>query len=466
MGAAVAAVTASLDGLWAAVGVLGVVFACALLRWPWLGVAFIFTTLLFKYPEWVLQMPVSPNRLVTGVLFLILLGALAARQRMDFFRTPTYVGFAIVIAVLVLNVVVAGGQEAPAHLASLDLTDRSLNRIVTQFLLLTLFGAFIRTPRQLLAMIGVFIVALLITVPGAVTHTYDIAALGGQSLERARAMAVGGIQAAENANRLAFVSALGISLFWFAMQQYRSRLLRVFGWLVLPALVLTTFLSGSRSGVLNLGLLVVLLALQSGVRPGRLAAVVLVCLIAAAILGFLVPQPIVDRITTIFPSDHVTSASRSIELRELMAHLGVKLFSQSPFTGVGVGNIRWMTALDAESRGLALTMHNAYLLVLVEGGLAFLCAYLLLFWLTWRSLQRSARIAAERPEIGLGWVVRATRTNLLLLLSFSLFAEAWNETPFVLTVCTAMSLAMLYGRPSTGGPAPRTGPWVPSPSST
>jgi len=464
--AAVAVVTFSLDGVWAAAAVIGLVCGCGLLRWPWLGVAFIFTTLLFKYPEWVLRLPISPNRVVSGVLLMLLFVAVATRQRMDFVRTPTFVGFAIVIAMLAVNVLVAGSEDAPAQLAALDLTDRSLNRILAHFLLLTLFGAFVRTPRQLVGLVGVFLVALLVTIPGAVTHTYDVAALGGQSAERTRALAVGGIQAAENANRLGFVAALGISFFWFAMQQYRSRALRAFGWVVLPALVLTIFLSGSRSGVLNLGLLVALLAVQSGVRPGRLATVAMVVVIAVAVLWLLVPAPIVDRITTFGATEQVTSATRSIELRELMLTLGNKLFSQSPFMGVGVGNVRWMTAIDPQSGGLALTMHNAYLLVLVEGGVLFLGAYLLLFWLTWRSLQHTAGVAASRPEVGLGWLVRATRTNLLLLLTFSLFAEAWNETPFLLTLCTAMALAALYKRWPGGQPVIGTTRWVPSPSST
>jgi hypothetical protein len=466
IGAAVAVVTSSLDGLVASAAVLAVVLGCALLRWPWLGVAFIFTTLLFKYPEFVQRMPVSPTRIVSGILLVLLLVGLATRQRMDFVTTPTYLGFAVVLAMFAFNLLVAGSEDAPAQLAALDLTDRSLNRIVAHFLLLTLFGAFIRTPRHLLAMVAVFIAAILVTVPGAVTHTYDVTAQGQQSLERARALATMGIQSAENANRLALIAVMGLSLFWFAVQQYRNGLLRAFAWLVIPVLVLTVFLSGSRSGVLNLGLLLALLLLQSGVRPGRLAAVALFGVVAAATLWFLVPQPIVDRITTLLPSEQVTSATRSIELRELMLQMGAKLFSQSPFTGVGVGNVRWMAALDPQSGGLGLTMHNAYLLVLVEGGVLFLGAYLLLFWLTWRSLQRTAGLAAVRPEIGLGWLVRATRTNLVLLLTFSLFAEAWNETPFLLTLCSAMALAVLYGQRRPSQPLPGTSPWVPSPSST
>jgi O-antigen ligase len=466
LGAVVAAVTAAMDGLWAAALVLGVVFGAALLRWPWLGVVFIFTTILFKYPDFVYRLPMSPNRMVSGVLLLLLLGAVALRQRMDFFRTPVFLGFALVTALLVVNVFFVGGEDAPARLAGQDLTDRSLGRLVTQFILLTLFGAFIRSRRQLLAVVGVFLLALIITVPGAVTHTYDVTAQGEQNLERGRATAgAGGIQAAENANRLAFLAALGISFFWFAMQHYRNALLRALGWVLIPVFVLTVFLSGSRSGLINLGLLVLLLSLQSGVRPARLAGIALVILVITAIAGFLVPPVILDRITTFLPSEASTSATKSIEFRELMVQVGLKLFSESPFTGVGVGNVRWMTALDPQSGGLPLSMHNAYLLVLVEGGLVFLGAYLLLFWLTWRSLQRSARAAAARPEIGLGWLVLATRTNLILLLTFSLFAEAWNETPFVLILCCAMALAVFYG-PARAGQPSGSSRWVASPSFT
>lgn len=445
LGAAIGAVTSARDAVWGAGLVVVLIGAGIVVLAPWLGVLAIFGFHLFKYPEWVYRLPVSPNRGLAALLLVVLAGAIVMRQRFTFHRTPTYVGLGVVAAVILLNGAFVGDDEGPAWLASLDMTSRLQGGILSQLLYLTFFVAFLRTRRHLLGMVGLFLVTLFITVPGAVTHTYDIAAAGEQSLERTRALATTGIQSAENANRLAFVAALGISFIWFAIQHYRSRALAAAAWIALPALVLTIFLSGSRSGVLNLGLLVVLLALQSGVKVGRLASVALILLLTLALVWFVVPAQLFERLTTLFPSpEAASSATRSVELRQLMLAVGWKLFQESPLLGVGVGNIRWMAALQPEAAGLGLTMHNNYMLALVEGGVVLLAAYLLLFWLTWRSLQRSARRAAAAPEIGLGWLVSATRTNLVLLLAFSLFAEPWREFYLIMILGFATALAVAY----------------------
>jgi O-antigen ligase len=459
-------VTASGDALWAGALVVALVGGGIVALAPALGVLLIFGFHMFKYPEWVYDLPITPNRALALLLVVVLAGAIVMRRRFTFHRTPTYVGLVLVTGAVVLNSFFVGTEEGPGSLASLDMTGRMATGTLSQFLYVTLFCAFLRTRRHLAWMVGLFLATLFITIPGALTHTYDIAALGEQSLERARALATTGIQSAENANRLAFVAALGISFVWFAVQHYRSRVLRMAAWFALPVLVLTIFLSGSRSGVLNLGLLVALLALQSGVRPGRLAAVGLIVLLAVGMVWFVVPQQIFDRITSFLPSEDVTSATRSSELRQLMLAIGWQLFRDSPFVGIGVGNVRWMAALHPESAGLGLTMHNNYMLVLVEGGIVLLAAYLLLFWLTWRSLQRCARRAGAGHEIGLGWLVRATRTNLLLLLAFSLFAEPWREFYFVLILGFAAALAAAYASPPPAPPRSANPRWLPSPSST
>lgn len=466
LAAAAAMVTSMKSGLWVAAGIVAALGGAAMVMWPVTGVLFLLATIIFKYPDFLQGLPLGPNRIVGGVLLLLLLGAILTRRRVDLFKTPTYAGFVIVYVTMVTNVIFVGSVDAPLNLGTLDLTNRTLDRMTTQFAFLTFFGAFVRTRRHLLLAIGLFMLALFITIPGAVTHTYDLTDQGIQGMERARAVATTGIQSAENANRLAFVAALGISIIWFSMLHYRRAVLYAFGALAIPALVLTIFLSGSRSGLLNLGFLMVLLLLQSGVKPGQLAAVALIGFVILGVAYFLVPQPILDRITAFVPSEDARSASESLQLRRVMLAEGIKIVRSSPIVGVGVGNVRWTTAQSPETKGVGLTMHDAYMLALAEGGMIYLGAYLLLFYLTWRSLQSTAKLATRIPEVGLSWLVKATRTNLLLLLTFSLFAEAWNEFPFLLTLSTAVVLTVLY-RQALAQPVTQTSrSWALSPSST
>ena len=80
--------------------------------------------------------------------------------------------------------------------------------------------------------------------------------------------------------------------------------------------------------------------------------------------------------------------------------------------GAGIGNFRWMTTFDIEHGGISMAAHNAYLLALAEGGLVLLGAYLLLFGVTLRDLWRARAQSARLPEVGLQWLILATRTNL------------------------------------------------------
>jgi O-antigen ligase len=466
LSAVVAVVTAEKGALWAVALVPALALGGVIVLWPAAGVLFLLTTLIFKYPDAIASLPLGPNRILGGVMLLLLLGAIALRRRLDFFRTPTYAVFIVVFGLLALNALLVGSVEPPAHLTALDLTDRSVDRAIFQLSFLTFFGAFIRTRRHLLLVVGIFVVALVVTIPGAVTHSYDLSAQVSTSLERGRAVATSGIQSAENANRLAFVCSMGIALVWFAMVHYRSLLLRALGGVVLPALVLTIFLSGSRSGLINLALLAILAPLQSGIRIHRLAVVALFAVITLGFVYAVVPEQQLQRITTFLPAEEAKGATASVNLRALMVAEGLKLAAANPFVGVGVGNIRWMTALDPDTGGQGLTMHNAYLLALAEGGIVLLAAYALLFGATLRSLNRTAARAAAAPEVGLGWLAKATRTNLVLLLVFSLFADAWHEFPFLLILGTAIVLAAVYRQPLAARAAGGVRRWVPSPSST
>jgi O-antigen ligase len=261
------------------------------------------------------------------------------------------------------------------------------------------------------------------------------------------------VQAAENANRLAFIALMGIALLWFALRQYGSTILRLVGVPAILVLVLTVFLSGSRSGVLNLGLLLVLLMIQTRVSPGRIVAVILLAAACLAIAYLLVPQPILNRVQTlagIGDDAALKGAAESTARRVTIFFLGLRLFLEHPVMGVGIGNFRWMTTDDPLFAGAAA--HNAYLLTLAEGGVLLFAVYMLLFWWTARDLGWVTRMAVRLPEVGLQWLAFSMRTILVMLLTFSFFAEAWKEFYFVLILATTAVLVRIYRRAAATAP--------------
>ena len=197
---------------------------------------------------------------------------------------------------------------------------------------------------------------------------------------------------------------------------------------------------------MNLAILPVLLFAQSRQKGRQGAVILIVSLLAIGLAPVVVPQPVLDRLGTLLPLEGGGDAAESTHRRWLVFWQGLKLFSQNPLLGVGVGNFRWHAVMDP-SYGVAGATHNAYLLVLVEGGVILLVAHLLLFWRTYRDLGRVEKGAVAPRRLGLDWLVSATRTNIVLLAVFSLFAEAWKEFYYPLLIGTAAVLTQLHRDP-------------------
>ncbi len=420
--------------------------AAVLLRWPHVGILLMFAMTLFK-PE-ALQGGLSINAAIAAALVPSLFLDLLVRRRFDLLRSSQLRIFILISAIVTVNWYLWGRVEAPSYLADLDQSTRTMIRFGFHFVFLTLLIAFIRTRGQVLALTGLFLASVFWTLPGAISRSYA-PPVSGHSAEAMRAMAVSGVQAAENANRLAFLALMGISLVWFWVRDSRSPLVRIAGMGTVMVLVLTVFLSGSRSGLLNLGLLLVLLLTRTRLKPGHIVAIVLMMVACVAIAALFVPQPILDRILSFGVSSdegRMKGVTESTKGRVVALQSALTLFSQNPFMGVGVGNYRWMTALETTFTGAA---HNAYVLILAEGGIVLLGAYLLLFWVTFRNLKWAAARAVALPHIRLDWLIQATRVNLILLLAFSLFAEAWKEFYFLLILATPAILTQIYRRGSS-----------------
>lgn len=454
--------------VWLAAGVVGIGLASGLVAWaggplfvplmavgilggalvfmqPMVGLLVMYAVTLLK-PEAVQGLGwVNPTNLTAAALAGILFLTVVLGGPTDFLRSNQVRLLLLLGAVLVVNWIVLGRIEPPAHLAEKDFSLRTLARHTTHLAFVTFVVAFVRTPRHLLSLTGVFLLALFLTIPGA---------LGGPGastkVEALRASAVaGGVHAAENANRLAFICLMGISLIWFALQHYRSWLVRLIGSASLLVLVLTMFRSGSRSGALLFLLLVGLLLLQSGLKLGHIALIILMAFVCVGLVVALVPDAVQDRIlSVVFTSSEYQPGSLAESNARRLAVLGagLKLFMENPIMGIGIGNFRWMTTFDIEHGGISMAAHNAYLLALTEGGVVLLAAYLLLFGVTMRDLSRVLAQSAHLPEVGLRWLILATRINLILLLGFSCFAEGWKEFFYPSILATTGALVVLYGR--------------------
>jgi O-antigen ligase len=431
---------------------------------PELGVFLMFALVLFK-PEATQDLGLlSPMRLIAAALAGILVLTVVLGGRADFLKSNEVRLYLLLGVLLIINWYFVGQMQAPGSLADRDQTARTLSRYVTHFTFLIFIIAFVRTRAQILLLTALFLVGVVVTIPSAL-QAASSAATVTTKVDAMRAAASAGLQTADNANRLAFVCLMGVSYIWFALQQYRWLLLRLVGLGTMLVLVLTIFKAGSRSGVLNLLVLGLLLLLQSRLKPGHIGLILVVVLITAGLVAAFVPDAVMQRLATIVvpPDDAQPKSLAESNVRRLtILGAGLKLAAENPLMGIGIGNFRWVTLLDGAYGGISMAAHNAYLLALAEGGIVLLGGYLLLFAITARDLSRALRQSAEMPEVGLRWLILATRTNLALLLVFSLFAEAWKEFFILLILGTTGVLAHIYGRAAAGGGAASSASPIPA----
>jgi hypothetical protein len=184
---------------------------------------------------------------------------------------------------------------------------------------------------------------------------------------------------------------------------------------------MVVFGTGSRSGLLGVGVLGVLL--QTSPRSFRVPTGELAILGVAAVFAvvIMVPPEAWQRMITFNPQKGEIGAT-SNEMREETVWRAVQVFQDYPTFGIGIGNFREVSRQVYED-DFYRPPHNSYLWAAAEGGVFVLLAYLWLFWITWWDLAVVTKLAYRDPEIGS--VAAGIRVVFLLYGFFSIFADLW-----------------------------------------
>jgi O-antigen ligase len=431
---------------------------------PEFGVLALLSTFFLSYPE---ALAGSGQLTINNVLGLALAGILlvhvALGRRVDFLRYGGLWLAALVTAVFVTSSLVGGAEPPFPHLRKIDLTDQRVHDIVTKFGFLVFLLAFIRARWHLVLVAAAVVLFVGLTAPSAVMHALTAEAANAEHI---RASADFGIVAARNANRLAFLCAIGVALVGYGMTMISSWAIRALGAALIGLFALTVFLSGSRSGLINLVILGLFFLARAGLKRRTRLAVSLglalvmlgVVAIAPAWVGLGPDAEVVSlsrhqapsmqvylqRITTFFAEgDQGSGVAGSTRARSELLALGLGMVADQPLTGVGVGNFRWTSVVDYGNPYMS-ALHNSYVLTLVEGGLLLFVPYVLLFGWTWRELAATRRLSAAGRQAPLRWLVDATRAIFVIFLVFSFFADLWHDVYLYLIVGLSSVLARLH----------------------
>jgi O-antigen ligase len=296
----------------------------------------------------------------------------------------------------------------------LNKSDNMTHDFVTRLVYLIFYIVFVRERRDIKLLFMVFMCTLYLAVPSALLNMWNGTLNRDFRLEAS-------LTAGSNPNRLALICLIEVACLWFWARSRPGILRQLVALGLMGGAVIVTFGTGSRSGLLGVGILGLLL--QTSTKQFRVPTVQLAALVGAGVLAVLVivPAGSFQRMIT-FEAEQGEVAASSNRMREETVWRAIEMFHDHPVWGVGLGNFREVSRqyyFDPYYR----PPHNSYLWAAAEGGGFVLGTYLVLFLVTWRDLQRVTRLAHRDPEIGA--TVGAIRAIFFLYAFFSVFADLW-----------------------------------------
>ncbi len=401
---------------WLALAVVGALFVR-----PVVGVAIMTTAfLLAAYPTVFQTLGILTLNNLIGLGLVTLLAVRILETRDFSFLRITQVRILIGIGVLLLIGAYVADWQFPLLQASrgrMYILDKSaamgqdfLNRLV----FLVFFCVFVRTRRDLKVMFLVFMLALYAAVPSALYNW-----MSGQLLRGFRAAS--SVTAGANPNRLGMICLIEMALFWYWAQARPGMRRQVVAFVAMAACVMVLMATGSRSAILGLVALGVIL--QTAPRAYRIGAPQfgMLAAVGALTVALFVPPETFSRMIDFTPTKGEVGASSNV-MREETLERAWQMSMDYPLFGVGLGNFREVSRQVYKDKYYR-PPHNSYLWAMSEGGLFVLAGYLLLFWVTWKDLQVTRRLAHRDPEIEV-WAC-AIRAVFLLFFFYSLFADLW-----------------------------------------
>jgi O-antigen ligase len=170
-----------------------------------------------------------------------------------------------------------------------------------------------------------------------------------------------------NAVDLSLILLLGLPIAWhlfvLSIENKKNRILRLIYFCYIPLAIFSALLTGSRTALLAMVPALIYVLWPRIIRYGQSILILVLLVIALLILWSLIPQPVMDRLATIFPS----IVARDLGGRGALWQKTIALFYKHPLLGSGSGTIYSTFGSDS---------HNTFLSVLAETGLIGLILFL------------------------------------------------------------------------------------------
>jgi O-antigen ligase len=426
---------------WLALGMVALLFVK-----PVVGIAVMTGVyLLDAYPTLLQALGVLTVNNLLGLCLAVLLAAhLIETRDLSFVKTPQ------VLILIAIGVVFWVGsvhadtlfpllQESRGRGKIIDRTDIMAHDFVTRLAFLVFMLVFMRTRNDIRAVYFTFVLMLFTAVPSALTNWVQ-----GELNRGYRVIASFTLGA--NPNKLAMLCLMQVACWWFWGRWGEGTLRRLTAAAAIGASFLVLLVTGSRSGLLGAGVLLVLLG--TGPRGQRVTVpqMAALAIVGALAVATVVPEETWTRMTTITPEAGEVGATSNLKREDTLV-TGWAMVRDHPWLGVGLGNFREV-ARQVYNNPYFRPPHNSYLWAWAEGGVFVLLGYVLLFAVTWRDTRVITRLAHR--DVVVARLVAPLRVVFLLYCFFCLFADLWL-TPLTYVL---MGLIMTARRYLESLPAP------------
>jgi probable O-glycosylation ligase (exosortase A-associated) len=222
----------------------------------------------------------------------------------------------------------------------------------------------------------------------------------------------------EDPNAVAMNLGLAIPFLFVFVREEGPWLKALRAFLILVS-VTTVILTGSRAGMITLILFALIFSLRSNRKIPALAVSVVLMLLAWTLM----PQQYQERFLTIFNPQLSESAAASAQGRIVGLKMGLTMFLDHPFMGVGAGNFptAWALLYSGEGPRVWMQPHNMLGQLIAELGFIGLVAFVSFLYIFLRQLLVFRRNLS--PNSWLYHSSKAIEISLLLLLVSGLFGH-------------------------------------------
>ncbi len=287
----------------------------------------------------------------------------------------------------------------------------------------------------------------------------------------------GGTGTLANANEMAALLLISLP-FWIGSAQSSGvsilRRLIVFG--SLPLCLYLVVRTGSRAGVLTMGLLFVMFVFRLKGAARMIAVAVMGVFILLVVVT--IPDQLRSRMASFLAEDDdvqreaAMSASQSSQLRKVLLMKSLEGALTHPLLGVGPGLFSVYSGQEAEKTGEFYgwrEAHNTYTQIASEGGLPSLALFLVALIGSFRAILQTYRAAGRRPD--LIEVRRDIYTLLMSLTGISFFAafDSIHHLPIMymmlgLAVSLPRAAQPILSSPPPPAPPRAVPPWAMRPA--